>query len=138
MKFKNLKGKTVNINVQKYLIDWDGEERSKIQFKIKQAFRPFWKTHVVCAELPLASSRMTIDIYNASQKIAVEIQGAQHTNYNKFFHNESRANFLSQIKRDMDKFKYCEINDIILIEVHENEIGDFCKEWVKERYGIEL
>lgn len=137
MKFKNLRGKETNINITKYLIDWNAKERSKIQFKVKKFLEPYWKHHVVCAELPVVSTRMTIDIINISRKIAVEIQGKQHTEFNKHFHTGARANYLSQIKRDLDKEDFCILNDIKLIEIHEHEIGDLSKELFESK-GIIL
>lgn len=138
MKFKNLNGKEKNINISNYLVDWNKKERSIIQFKVKKFLEPFWKNHVVCSELPLVSTRCTFDLYNASRKIVVEIQGKQHYSFNKHFHKSSRTNYLGQIKRDLDKQKYCEINNILLIEVMEDEVDNLSKEWFKEKYDIDL
>ena len=67
---------------------------------------------------------MTIDFFNATQNIAIEVDGNQHYKYNKFFHSNSRQNFLSQLKRDEKKEYFCDINNIKLIRILESEIMD--------------
>lgn len=117
MIFISIKGVKKKIkNPTKYLIDWDGECRSKFQFNVKQFLKPYWQYDVVFEELPVLGSRMSLDIYNASKKIAIEVDGDQHYSFNKFFHG-SRGNFLSQIKRDDTKDSFCEVNDITLVRV---------------------
>ena len=39
MRLYNIYGKSVTKNVTKYLIDWDGKSRSKLQFNVKQFFK---------------------------------------------------------------------------------------------------
>ena len=53
MKLYNARGRLQNKNVSKYLIDWDGECRSKIQLKVKQFLKEFWENHVVYEEFPV-------------------------------------------------------------------------------------
>ena len=50
------------------------------------------------------------------------MQGSQHTKYNRFFHGEHKNNYLEQLKRDQIKLKFCEINDIQLVEIYEKDI----------------
>ena len=67
---------------------------------------------------------MKVDILNATKKIAIEVQGSQHTKYNKFFHAGNRSNYLQQLKRDEMKFKFCELNEISLIEIYDSDTID--------------
>ena len=64
---------------------------------------------------------MTLDFYNASRKIAVEVDGNQHYKFNKFFHSNSRQKFLAQLQRDDKKEYFCEINNIKLARVLESD-----------------
>lgn len=122
MKFKTLSGSNAELkNSKKYLIDWKGKSLSKFQFSVKEFLHPFWKTDIVFEELKLVGTRMSFDFYNANKKIAVEVQGAQHTKYVKFFHG-SRFKYLEQLKRDDKKFRFCEINDIKLIEIYPQDV----------------
>jgi hypothetical protein len=119
MIFKTLNGSTKRIKKPKnHLIKWAAPSRSKFQFNVKQFLEKYWKSDMVFEELPLAGSRMSFDFYNATQNIAIEVQGQQHTKYTPFFHGKAKSNFLGQIRRDNDKQKYCEINKIKLIEVY--------------------
>ena len=87
-------------NSVKYLIDWDADCKSGIQKTVKNVLYDNWFADVVFEEFPVAGTRLTFDFFNATRNIAVEVDGNQHYKYNKFFHSNSRQNFLSQLKRD--------------------------------------
>tara|TARA_R100001163_G_scaffold17455_1_gene15633 strand:+ start:441 stop:854 length:414 start_codon:yes stop_codon:yes gene_type:complete len=114
-------------NSVKYLIDWDADCKSGIQKTVKNVLYDNWFADVVFEEFPVAGTRLTFDFFNATRNIAVEVDGNQHYKYNKFFHSNSRQNFLSQLKRDEKKEYFCEINNIELIRILESEIveGEF-------------
>ena len=119
MVFKTLVGSQKRLSKpRRYLIKWDNKSRSKIQFKVKQFLKSYWSHDVVFEEFPVAGTKMTLDFYNATQKIAVEVQGGQHLKYTPYFHGESKSNFLGQIRRDHEKQKFCEINNIKLVETY--------------------
>ena len=123
MKFKTLNGKERLIkNARKYAINWDKKSKSDIQFRVKQFIRPYWGRDIVFEELRVVGTRLSLDFYNANKKIAIEVQGKQHQQFNKFFHNNNRANWLDQLKRDDLKLKFCLTNGIKLVEIYE-EIG---------------
>lgn len=118
MTFFDSKGRKKTLkSPSKYLIDWDGESLSKFQKATKDFLRPYWKFKMVFEELPVVGSRSRFDFYNATDRIAIEAQGAQHTEFVPFF-QKTRANFLSQFKRDREKQKFCDENNITLIEIH--------------------
>ncbi len=89
---------------------------------------------MVFEEMKLVGSRMSLDLYNANSKVAVEVQGRQHTSYVKFFHG-NKLNYLEQLKRDDKKFKFCQINDIILVEIYPQDVVD---EALFEKFGVTL
>ena len=117
-------------NSVKYLIDWDADCKSGIQKTVKNVLYDNWFADVVFEEFPVAGTRLTFDFFNATRNIAVEVDGNQHYKYNKFFHSNSRQNFLSQLQRDEKKEYFCEINNIELIRILESEIveGEFPNE----------
>ena len=122
MRFKTLTGRTRTIpKAKKYLIDWGGKSKSKIQRKTKQFLKEYWKHHIVFEEFPVAGTRLSLDFYNANKKIAVEVQGEQHTKYDPFFHGKNKANFLNQLRRDQNKMLFCELNNIKLVEIYKND-----------------
>ena len=136
MRLLNIYGKPQKKSVAKYLIKWNKKSRSKVQFKTKKFLEPFWKGHIVYEEFPVYGSRMTVDILNATKKLAVEVQGKQHGEFNKFFHNNSRLKYLEGIKRDIKKAEWLESNGFTLLEVEENEVDSLSLEFFMEKFGI--
>jgi hypothetical protein len=136
MRFKTLIGATRTVKkAKKFLIDWDGKSRSKIQYNAKQFLKKYWINHIVFEEFPVAGTKLSLDFYNANKKIAVEVQGKQHTKYVPFFHGKNKINYINQLKRDQDKLKFCEINEIELVEVYD---GDILSEKLFESFGVIL
>ena len=135
MKFKTLDGKERTVkNIKNCIIDWDGKSRSKFQFEVKKFLKKYWQGDVVFEELKIVGTRLTIDFYNANTKVAIEVQGQQHFKYVKFFHI-NRNGYLGQIKRDVKKIEFCEINNIKLIEIYPKD--ELSKD-LFEKLGIEL
>lgn len=123
MRFKTLTGSTRKIiGPHKYSIDWDGVSKSKFQKSVKDFLEKYWCSHVVFEEFPIAGTRMTFDFYNANEKIAIEVQGGQHTRYVPFFHGKYKNNYLMQLKRDHQKHDFCELNNIKLVEIYEKDV----------------
>ncbi len=123
MTFKTLLGKRRKIKRPIiYLINWEKHSRSKLQSKVKDFLKVFWDGDVVFEEFPVVGTRLTIDFYNATKNIAIEVQGNQHTKYNKFFHKGNKMNYLDQLKRDDEKLAFCDLNNIKLLEVHEGQL----------------
>jgi len=123
MTFKTLLGKRRRIKKPiNYLIDWEKGSRSKLQAKVKDFLKVFWDGDVVFEEFPVVGSRLTLDFYNATKNIAIEVQGKQHTKYNKFFHRNNKINYLNQLKRDDEKLAFCDLNNIKLLEVYEGNL----------------
>ena len=135
MKFKTIYGKEKTLkNSRQYLIDWRKKTRSKFQDEVKKFLYPYWKDDVVFEELRLVETRLTFDFFNANKKIAIEVQGQQHTKFVPFFHG-SRAKFLQQLKRDSKKYDFCTINGFNLIEIY--DVKELTKEFF-ESHGVYL
>lgn len=136
MKFKTLFGATKRVSkIKNHLIDWDEESRSKFQFNVKKFLEPYWSRHVVFEEFPIVGTKMSLDFFNANKKVAIEVQGGQHTKYVPYFHGGHKVNYLSQLERDHNKLKFCELNDILLIEIYEKDI---LSEDFFEKQGLSL
>jgi len=125
MKFKTLNGKERFLrNPKKYIINWEGKSKSNVQWRVKQFLFSYWRHDVVFEELRIVGTRLSLDIYNANKKIAVEVQGRQHQTYNPYFHGNNRQNWLSQLKRDDLKLEFCLTNGIKLVEIYETDVLD--------------
>ncbi len=135
MKFKTLTGKLKDVPIHHYSIDWEGDFASKLEEEIADWFYPYWKNDIVTAQFPLPH-RMSLDFFNVSKRIAIEGQGRQHSIYVRFL-SGSRAGYLGQLKRDESKRKWCEINDVTLIEIHPQNLP-LTKKWVEETWNVVL
>jgi predicted PolB exonuclease-like 3'-5' exonuclease len=138
MRLLNIYGKLQAKNVSKFLIKWNGKSRSKIQFRVKQFLKSYWESQVVYEEFPVYGTRMHVDILNATKKIAIEVNGSQHSKFNKFFHAGSRLKYLESIKRDVAKAGWLEHNGFTLVEIEENEVDTLNKDFFKNNYNIIL
>ena len=135
MRLFNINGRLQNKSVSKYLIKWNKKSRSKVQFRTKKFLEPFWKAQIVYEEFPVYGSRMTVDILNATKKLAIEVQGRQHSEFNKFFHNNSRLKYLEGIKRDIQKAEWLEKNGFALLEIEEGEVDSLSLEFFLKKFG---
>ena len=137
MRLYNIRGRQVNKNVSRYLIDWDKKSRSNLQFKVKQFLKPFWEKQIVYEEFPVFGTRMKVDIVNVTKFIAVEVNGQQHGSYNKFFHN-SRYGYFQSISRDVKKEEWLEKNGFEVITVEYDEVDFLTEEFIKEKFDISI
>ena len=123
MEFQTIDGKVKRVkNLKKRIINWEASSRSKRQKTVKDFLKDYWFYHVTFEEFPVVGTRLSLDFYNANKRVAVEVQGSQHTKYNKFFHGGHKNNYLEQLKRDQIKAEFCEVNDIILVEIYDSDI----------------
>ncbi len=138
MKLYDIKGRLVNKSVSKYRVDWDGKCRSNIQFEVKQFFKTFWYGQICYEEFPVYGTRMKVDLVNMTKRIAVETQGAQHESFNKFFHNNSRANYLRSITRDYDKIVWLENNNFKILEIFEEDLASLSRKYILDKFEVSI
>lgn len=138
MKLYNTYGRLVSKNVQKYRVKWEGKCRSNIQFKVKQFFKPYWINHICYEEFPVYGTRMKVDMINMTKRIAVEVQGAQHESFNKFFHGNSRAKYLASIKRDYEKRIWLENNNFKVLEIREEDLASLSRGYILEKFEVNI
>jgi len=136
MKFFDLNGREKNLkNYRRYLVDWCGGTRSKGQTALKKFLYPYWQHDCILEEMPLVGSRMTFDIVNYTKKICIEFDGAMHHRYIEHFHGSRVSKFLGQVKRDLKKEDWAEINNYSLIRI--NSEKELTYEYFLSK-GIEL
>jgi len=136
VRLKNIRGRLQSKNVTKYLIDWRKNSRSKLQTKAKRFFQKYWKEHIVYEEFPVYGTRMKVDLLNATKKVAIEVNGPQHSSFNPFFHGNSRLNYLKSIKRDYQKAQWLEMNGYKLIELSTKEVENLSEDFLVKNMEI--
>ena len=137
MRLLNIRGRSVHKNVSKYLIDWDRACKSKIQFQTKQFLKPFWRPCICYEEFPVYGTQMKVDILNATLRIAVEVNGPQHSELH-FFHNQQPIKYLDSIRRDDKKFHWLKLNGFKVIEINFDEIDKLSVDFIKDKFDITL
>lgn len=88
--------------------------RSNLQYKCGRILKQFFPFDLILEDFAVPGHGFYFDFFLPKQKLVVEIQGEQHSQYVPFFH-KSEKNFKSSLIRDMKKIKLCERNDIIII-----------------------
>ena len=78
---------------------------------------PFEKSRPDFMFNPVTKENLELDLFNYDLKIAIEYNGKQHYEYNKFMHNNSKEKFHAQQYRDRIKRDACKKLGIYLIEV---------------------
>lgn len=138
MKFKKLSGRETNVNISKYSIDWKDDSLSKFQWNVKQFLYPHWRAHIVLEEFRLPGCQLRLDFFNITRWIGIECDGGQHTDPKHYYNKGSAAKYLAQVKRDAEKDKWCEANNILLIRIGESDVADLSNDWIYEKYNIKL
>jgi very-short-patch-repair endonuclease len=64
-----------------------------------------------------------IDWFIPQIMLAVEVDGEQHDEFNKFFHKNGKG-FAESIRRDERKAQFCELNNITLVRLDYKEAFD--------------
>jgi hypothetical protein len=136
MRLKNISGRVTSKNCEKYRMKWEKKSRSKYQFDLKTFLKPYLSSHVVYEEFPVYGSRMTIDIFDATTKVAYEMQGEAHTKFIEHFHGTVN-HYLSQIKRDHQKENWCNLNGIKYVEIFPTDFP-LNKEFFEKEFEIYL
>jgi hypothetical protein len=137
LRLYNVYGNLVSKNVSKYKLDWDKKSRSIIQFQTKQFLKPYWFGHVLFEEFPVYGSLLKVDILNFTNKIAIEVNGPQHSEFHHF-HNGKPSLYLKSIQNDMLKIDWLEKNEFKVIEINFDEVPKLSPAFFLEKFGVTL
>ena|SRR5579864_6751594 len=129
----------VNVNPHKYLIDWNNDGGSKLEVKFRDFIRPHWENlYLVLFQFRIPGSLLRFDFLNINKKLIIEVDGNQHNDFNPHFHRNSRAVYVESLKRDLDKEKWCEQNDIRLLRLNEEDLFNLSLKYIEINYNINL
>jgi len=132
MEFLTLKNRTVRIQLSPSRWPLRGPDSclSKGQYNLGRQLLRVYASYTILEEFSIPESRLAIDFFVPNAKIAFEYQGIQHDEFNKHFHGDA-AGFRRQQKRDSEKRRWCELNNIKLVEVRDPHItADKLKELI--------
>ncbi len=120
MKIYDLNGKLENVDVRQSSYPMRGNaSKSKLQRLVGQRLLELYPNEIILEEWFLPNSRLSVDFFIVKLGIIIEINGHQHSSYVPYFHGDRKTStkYAGQIKRDMAKVKFCEINNFDLIEI---------------------
>jgi hypothetical protein len=122
MKFIGLDGKEYHLDVRRSQFPMRSEAgcKSKIQYRCGQLIKKKFNLDPILEEVSLSGHKLSFDFFIPTHKIAFEIDGSQHQEYNTFFYKNKRE-FLNAQKRDDDKQQICDANGWTLIRVASEE-----------------
>ena len=112
----------MDIVPSKYPIRSREQCRSIGQFSLGRQIKAIYGTATILEEFPIPDTRLSLDFYMPHHGLAFEFQGSQHDKYIQHFHGD-KSGFENQKRRDSLKREWCELNDIVLIEIRSNTIS---------------
>jgi len=109
--------KTGNLSIQRSGSKGESETKDIIESLTGEMFdkvRPDWLKN------PYTGQNLELDLYNKKLKLAIEVNGRQHTNYTPHFHGNKVENFQKQVVRDKIKEFLCNERGIKLISISDS------------------
>ena len=116
----SLDGEKTSFSLSKRI---DVKNPSKLHVKATELILSKYPMLTLYEEIPIyvkKGQRCIFDIFISKFGVFVEVQGAQHDKFNKFFHKSMRA-FAEAKKRDEMKAAWCKLNNFDLIYFNHNE-----------------
>ena len=124
MRFKNLNGEEIRreIRPSQYPLRSKANAKSIAQYRVGRKLQKLFPNLPILEEFPCVGTKLHLDFFMPTIKIAFEYDGQQHKEFNKFFH-DSKKTFQRQQERDAEKDLWCQINNISLIRIDDEFIS---------------
>lgn len=123
----DLDGKPQKWSLTGYIAKGHMRNKSELHLKAREIIKKIYPTLQVLEEVPIPlrkSEVLYLDFYLPLAKICIEVHGEQHYKFVPFFHR-NQLNFLKHKKRDREKKIWCETNEISVIELPYDKVGDW-------------
>ncbi len=128
MKIYNLDGSTGKWKLQGYRL---GTKPTKLcsegHLLARELLTKLFPTDIILEEIPIPELGLRLDFFIPTRKLAIEIDGQQHAHYTPFFH-QTKQKFYHAQANDRRKTDWCELNDITLLRLNDNEKDKW--EWI--------
>ena len=107
---------------------------SKPHIRCRELLKQLFPLDQIIEEIYLpGAGKLYLDFYLPLRKLAIEVDGRQHVKYIPHFHG-TKLNFFKSLRRDDKKRHWCELNNIILIKLEQDEKDD---DWRRKLSGRE-
>lgn len=135
MKVVGLNGKEYNLDLKKY-----STPRDKCSYAHKLArglLQEMFSGYSIYEEVKLPGSRdpskksvLYLDFLIPTCKIGIEVHGKQHFQFTPFFH-KTKIGFLQAKARDRAKAEWCEVNNLILVELQWDDTIEYWRKQIE-------
>ena len=127
MKLKGLDGKIHIIDLTKSRAKINNN-KSSLHLLAREVIYGYFSAQPILEEIYLeGTSGLYADFFIPREMILIEVNGEQHYGLNSFFHKD-KFSLIKQQKRDKEKKEWCQINNILYIELPHWESGN---EWTE-------
>jgi hypothetical protein len=129
MLIKDLDGNSHNWQLTGNMAKGKVTNKSSLHLQARSLISNLYPTLQILEEVPIPLRKneiLYLDFYIPLKKVCCEVHGEQHYKFVSFYHN-NMLNFLKSQKRDKEKQEWCEINNILYIELPYNDIDNWEK-----------
>jgi hypothetical protein len=129
MLIKDLDGNSHNWQLTGNMAKGKVTNKSSLHLQARGLISSLYPTLQILEEVPISLRKneiLYLDFYIPLKKVCCEVHGEQHYKFVSFYHN-NMLNFLKSQKRDKEKQEWCEINNILYIELPYNDIDNWEK-----------
>lgn len=129
-KVKGLDGRDYSWNLAGYSVaENDTRPRSSYHLRARNVLKRIFPASLICEEVFLPGTRnQKLDFYLPQQRIGIEVNGEQHYKMVSRFHENKKA-FLEGQKLDLEKARWCELNNVRLVAL---SYADPDAKWVEQ------
>ena len=98
----------------------DTSNKSDLHIRCRNLLRKLYPTRPPLEEVPIPGTKLRFDFVLPQRRICIEVQGQQHFEDNGFFYSD-RMGLGKSKQRDKRKREWCNLNNLLLIELLYNE-----------------
>lgn len=138
MIFTTLSGHPRDVSMTAYKVDWE-RKVSRPQKRVKDFLRPYWEGDAVYEEVRIPGCLFRVDLINVNKAIMVEVSPIQHHTADHWFHGGSMAKWKASLKRDIQKERWAELNQLTYVELTQDDLDTgLSAELFLSRFGVTL
>ncbi len=110
--------------------------KSSLHVQARTVIKNIFPTLVALEEVPIIlrrSETLYLDFYLPLIKFCIEVHGEQHYKFVAHYHS-NQLGFMKHKRRDRDKKEWCQINDIVYIELPFDETTEQWSKRISDEY----
>jgi len=96
------------------------KHKSELHTKCRTLLQTIFPARVFLEEVPIPGLKLYVDFFLIFSSTVIEVQGRQHLEYTPHFH-ANKLEFYRARQRDELKRRWCELNNIGMVELLYNE-----------------